>query len=30
MNGQEAKDRENADDYCITAFRLKSEYIKGL
>jgi hypothetical protein len=30
MNGQEAEDRDNADDYCITAFRLKSEYIKGL
>ena len=29
MNGQEAEDRET-DDYCITAFRLKSEYIKGL
>jgi hypothetical protein len=30
MNRQEAEDRENADDYCINAFRLKSEYIKGL
>jgi hypothetical protein len=30
MNAQEVEDYGDGDDYCVTAFRLKSEYIKGL
>ena len=30
MNAQEVEDYGDGDDYCVTAFRLRSEYIKGL